>query len=135
MRHLPQLARWALLLSALALPTTALAVDWTPKSTLTPTGTVSTWTATAAGEDSGVLTCQGTCVCDNTHASANFTVYRATKAGVKQTGDWWKGVAVTNCSNTTLEHCQTVELVAGSYIFDCDSAAACTAECRARLEP
>ena len=124
--------RWVLL--SLLVGSSASAVDWTPTNTLGGSGKTATWTSTAAGEDSGVLICQGECVCDNTHATSNFTVYRATLAGAQLTGDYWKGVAAANCSDVTLDHCLTVTLGPGTYIFDPDAAAVNTAQCRGRVE-
>jgi len=127
MRHLQRMG-WALLLSAL-IASPAFAVAWSPTNTITTNGNTVSWTSTASGEDSGVLVCQGRCACINTHASTNITIYRATKSGTKQTGDYWKLPAVTNCSDVTLDQCSAAELIPGSYIFDADSAAAATAEC------
>ena len=135
MRHQLRLVGWALLLGV-SLPSLAWGASqaWLPKNTLTLNGNTATWTATSAGEDSLALTCIGECTCDNTHATTNITVYRATIAGVKLTGDYWKAPAAVNCSDTTLPQCSTVVLGPGIYIFDPDSAAVATAQCRAKNE-
>jgi len=126
-RHQLRLAGWALLLGV-ALPTTSWGAAWLPSNTISGSGKTATWTE-LADVNSGVLTCVYGCVCDNTSVNDTFTVFRATKAGVIITSDYWKTDATKNCSDTTSDYCATVVLPAGNYIFDPTSTGA-TAECR-----
>ena len=124
---------FTLMLLSSAPPANAASQPWLPKSTVNFKGNVVTWTATAAGEDSLPLICTTACTCDNTHASTNITVFRATSTGTKLSGDWWKIPAGADCSSTVSSQCLTVALSPGTYIFDPDSAAVATAECRGML--
>ena len=121
---------------SLLLPSTSLAASaaWS-RTVLNPDGKVSTWASGSGGDDSLVLTCTGGCTCDNTHATNNIVVYRATDAGAKLTGDYWKADAGVACSDTAAAYCLTVSLPPGKYIFDPAAASAATAECRGTLKP
>jgi hypothetical protein len=103
---------------------------WLPTRNIGTSGSVVYWTSTAAGEDSLIVKCESECLCDNTHATTDLTIYRATRAGVKLTGDYWKAPAGVACSDTAQAQCLTVALGPGLYIFDPDVGAVASAECR-----